>query len=201
VVVSPLEYMMTTLHIAMTFGLVLASPYVIYQLWLFVAPGLYVTEQRLVRVMVLSACCCFLLGATFCYLVVLPTMIRFLIELTPPEIAGMYSVGLYFGFFLKFILGFGLAFELPVAIVLLCWLGALDPNTLAKGRKYAVVLAFVVGAILTPSTDPYTQSLMALPLILLYEVGLRVARLVGTRDKPAEEPKKEAPSASSGKAA
>lgn len=182
VVVSPMEYVLTTLHIALTFGLVVASPYIIYQLWLFIAPGLYATEQRAVRVMVLSVCFCFLAGAAFCYFVVFPFMVKFLVELTPPEIQGMYSVSLYFGFFLKFILAFGVAFELPVAIVLLCWLGILDPAVLVKARKYAVVLAFVAGAILTPTTDPYTQSLMALPLIILYEVGVQVARLVGKRE-------------------
>lgn len=181
VVVSPMEYVMTTLEIAFTFGLVLASPYILYQLWLFVAPGLYVTEQRLVRVLVSSVCFCFLAGAAFCYWLVFPFMIKFLLDMTPPEIKGMYSVNVYFSFFLKFILGFGLSFELPVAIVLLCWLGVLDPAVLARGRKYAVVLAFVLGAVLTPTTDPYTQSLMALPLILLYEVGVQIAKVVGKR--------------------
>ncbi|MBI5496377.1 MAG: twin-arginine translocase subunit TatC [Deltaproteobacteria bacterium] len=200
VVVSPLEYVMTTLEIALTFGLVIASPYVLYQLWAFIAPGLYATEQRLVRVLVLSACSCFLLGAAFCYVVVFPFMVKFLVDMTPPEISGMYSVNIYFGFFLKFMLGFGLAFELPVAIVLLCWLGVLDPAALARGRKYAVVLAFVAAAVLTPTTDPYTQSLMALPLILLYEVGVQVSKLVGKRDKPAAEATALAPAAPSGPA-
>ena len=88
----------------------------------------------------------------------------------------------YYSFVTRFVLGFGLAFELPVAIVLLCWLGILDPAVLARGRKYAVVLAFVAGAVLTPTTDPYTQSLMALPLIVLYEVGTQIARLAGRRE-------------------
>jgi sec-independent protein translocase protein TatC len=189
VVVSPLEYVMTTLEIALTFGLVLASPYIIHQLWLFVAPGLYASEQKLVRALVLSASTCFLVGAAFCYFVVFPFMVRFLVEMTPPDIKGMYSVNVYFGFFLKFILGFGIAFELPVAIVLLCWLGILDPDVLTRGRKYAVVLAFVLGGVLTPTTDPYTQTLMAVPLIVLYEVGAQVARLVGRRTpRDAEQP-------------
>jgi len=196
VVVSPLEYVVTTLEIALTFGLVLASPYIIYQLWAFIAPGLYATEQKLIRVLILSASSCFMLGATFCYFVVFPFMVKFLVDMTPPEISGMYSVNVYFSFFLKFILGFGLAFELPVAIVLLCWLGILHVDSLKASRKYAIVLAFVAGAVLTPTTDPYTQSLMALPLIILYEVGLRVAQLVGTRDTPQEPAKEPAPPAS-----
>ncbi|MEW5855133.1 MAG: twin-arginine translocase subunit TatC [Myxococcota bacterium] len=182
VVVSPLEYVLTTLEIALTFGLVVASPYIIYQLWAFVAPGLYATEQKVIRALVLATCCCFLLGAAFCYFIAFPFMVKFLVEMTPPDIAGMYSVSVYFGFFLKFMLGFGLAFELPVAIVVLCWLGILEPATLAAGRKYAVVLAFVMGAVLTPTTDPYSQSMMAVPLIILYEVGLWLARLVGKRE-------------------
>lgn len=187
VVTSPMEYVLTSLQIALTFGLVLASPYILYQLWLFVAPGLYGNEQKTVRVLVLSVCMCFLLGAAFCYFLVFPVMVRFLVEMTPPEIAGMYSVDLYFSFFLRIILGFGVAFELPVAIVLLCWMGILDPATLAKARRYSVVLAFVLGAVLTPTTDPYSQALMALPLIILYEVGLWAARLVGRRE-PTPEP-------------
>lgn len=182
VVTSPMEYVLTTLQIALTFGLVLASPYILYQLWSFVAPGLYATEQKLVRILVLSVCMCFMGGAAFAYFLVFPTMLRFLIEMTPPDIAGMYSVDLYFGFFLRIMLAFGVAFELPVAIVLLCWLGILNPDALAKARRYAIVLAFVVAAVLTPTTDPYSQSLMALPLIVLYEVGVWAARLVGTRE-------------------
>jgi sec-independent protein translocase protein TatC len=190
VVVSPLEYVLTSLEIALTFGIVLASPYVIYQLWLFVAPGLYEAEQRTVRLLVGATSLCFAAGAAFCYLVVFPVMMKFLLGMMPPDVVGMYSVGVYFGFFLRFILAFGVAFELPVAMVVLCWLGVLEPARLAKARRYAVVLSFVAAALLTPTTDPYTQTLMAVPLIVLYEVGLWAARAVGPRKKPPEpEPK------------
>src|SRR5205823_5565790 len=96
VVVSPIEYMMTTLEIALTFGLIVASPFIIYQLWLFIAPGLYAAEQKMVRVLVLSVCFCFLIGASFCYFIVFPFMVKFLVEMTPPDIAGMYSISVYF---------------------------------------------------------------------------------------------------------
>jgi sec-independent protein translocase protein TatC len=136
----------------------------------------------------------FLIGAAFAQLVVIPFAMRFLVSFPGPDLTPMISVGSYVDFVLKFTLAFGAIFELPVAITLASRMGIVTPQFLAKNRKYAILLTFVVAAILTPTPDIFNQSLMAGPMILLYELGIISARIFGRRPKPAAAPVPEAAS-------
>jgi len=126
---------------------------------------------------VVSASLLFLVGALFCFLLVLPFAMGFLLTYKTGSMTPMLSVGNYVDFCLKFILAFGAVFELPIIIVLLTRMGIVTPKTLAKNRKYAMLIAFIVAAILTPTPDAFNQTLMAVPIIVLYEVGILVSRL------------------------
>lgn len=180
IVTGPIEYFLVVLKLSLVAGIFLASPWVLYQLWAFVAPGLYQHERRYASAFVVSGSVFFIGGAAFCYLVVFPLGLPLLIGLNPPDVVGMYRVGEYYSFAVQLLLAFGIAFEMPVVVVLLCLLGVVEPAQLARFRKYALVLSFVVGAILTPP-DVISQASMAVPLYLLYEAGLLVARILVQR--------------------
>jgi len=193
VVTGPLEYFMVTLKLSVVAGIFLASPWVLYQFWAFVAPGLYQTEQRFAAGFVVSGSLFFVGGAAFCYYVMLPLALPLLIGLNPPDVIGMYRVGEYYSFAIGLLVAFGLAFELPVVMVLLSQLGIIDPVQLGKYRKYAIVGAFVVGAILTPP-DVISQISLSVPLYFLFEGGLLVSRILvagrkraGTTSSPSAE--------------
>lgn len=177
IVTGPIEYFMVVLKISVVAGLFLASPWVLYQLWAFISPGLYQHERRYASAFVVSGTLFFVGGAAFCYFVVFPMGLPFLIGLNPPDVIGMYRVGEYYSFAVRLLLAFGIAFELPVVVVLLSLLGVVDPAQLTRFRKYALVLSFVVGAVLTPP-DVISQAAMAVPLYLLFEGGVLVARLL-----------------------
>ncbi len=127
----------------------------------------------------------FLVGALFCFGIVLPFAITFLLGYKTQNIAPMLSVGSYVDFCLKFILAFGIIFELPLVIVFLTKIGIVTPKTLAKNRKFAVLFAFIAGAILTPTPDAFNQTLMAVPIIILYEIGILFSRLMYRKRKNA----------------
>ncbi|MBN1141545.1 MAG: twin-arginine translocase subunit TatC [Deltaproteobacteria bacterium] len=188
VFISATEPFFAYLKIAAFAGLLAALPVILWQAWLFVAPGLYVDEKRLAVPFVLSGCLCFGLGAYFGFTHVFPVIFTFLIGFGTGagEINAMLSMGAYLSLSLRLLLSFGLIFELPVAIFFLARLGLVDHRWLAAKRKFAIVLAFVVGAILTPP-DVFSQVAIALPFILLYEVGIVVARLFGKKPGPAAE--------------
>jgi sec-independent protein translocase protein TatC len=171
------EYIIAQMKVALVAGLFLASPWVLYQVWLFVAPGLYDHERRYAIIFVWAGAFFFVGGAAFCYLAVFPTMFRFLVESLPPDIAMMPSLDEHFSFTLKMLLAFGVVFETPVFIFVLSLAGIIDPNKLGVYRRYVIVIAFIVGAILTPTPDFLTQFMLAGPLIVLYEVGVFVSRL------------------------
>lgn len=156
-------------------ALTVAMPVVIYQLWAFVAPGLYRHEKKVALPLLVSATVLFYTGCAFAYFVVLPMAFRFLVGITPVGVAMMTDIGHYLNFVGVIFIAFGASFELPVAVVILVLLGWVTPPQLAKARPYAIFGNFLVAALITPP-DAVSMLLLAIPLCLLYEVGLIAAR-------------------------
>jgi len=167
-------------------ALFIAIPYLLYQLWAFIAPGLYEHERQLVLPLVVSSTLLFYLGAAFAYFIVFPVVFGFLVSTTPDGVAMMTDINEYLGFVITLFFAFGLAFEVPVATVLLVMVGIVTPEQLAEKRRYAILIAFIIGAILTPP-DILSQFMMAIPVWMLYELGILISRLVVKRRKAAEE--------------
>ncbi len=184
------EMFFTYVKTAFVAGLLLTSPYIFYQVWLFIAPGLYRKEKKLVFPFVFFSTILFVGGALFGYFIVFPFGFKFFMGFANEYIQAMPSVKQYFSFAIKLLIAFGLVFELPVIIYFLTRLGLVTTDFLKKKRKYAILLTFVMAAVLTPP-DVVTQTMMAFPLIILYEVGIIVSRLAVK--KRASEEKEEAP--------
>ena len=182
---GPAETLWTHFKVAFIAGLFVALPLVLYQIWKFVEPGLLPKERRFAMPFVVLSTICFFLGATFCFLVVLPLALQFLLTFDP-TIQQTPRFSEYVDFTLKFLLAFGVIFELPLAMTIAARLGLVTPQFLARNRKYAILINFIIAAILTPTPDVFNQSLMALPMCLLYEVGILAARIVARRRKAAE---------------
>lgn len=176
------EPFFTYLKIGAFAGLLLALPVILWQIWLFVAPGLHGHEKRFALPFVLASFACFAAGTWFGFMYVFPVMFRFLVQFGTGggDIEAMLSMGAYLGLSCKLLLAFGLVFELPIVIFFLARMGIVDHRFLSRNRKYAVLVAFVVGAILTPP-DIVSQLSLAGPFMLLYEVGIVVARLFGKK--------------------
>lgn len=178
VFLSPAEGFWMNMKIAIVAALILALPIIFQQLWSFISPGLHKKEKKYVVPFVLVATLLFLVGAAFCFFIVLPFAMSFLLTYKIGDfMMPMLSIGLYVDFCLKFILAFGAVFELPIFIIFATRMGFVTPQTLAKNRKYAVLIAFVIAAMLTPTPDAFNQSLMAVPIIILYEVGILASRI------------------------
>lgn len=182
--IAPTEALWMYLKISLISALFLSLPIVLYQLWKFVAPGLLPKERHYVLPFVILATVMFAAGAVFCFFFVLPFAIRFLLSYGTEELKPMLSVGSYIDFCLKFLLAFAIVFETPLAIIFLTKIGIVTPSFLSRNRKYAILLAFIVAAILTPTPDVFNMTLMAIPIILLYEVGIFGSRFLG---KPHQE--------------
>lgn len=181
------EMFFTYIKTSLVSGILLASPFIFYQLWLFIAPGLYKNEKRYVLPFVIISTILFTCGALFGYFVVFPFGFKFFIGFSSEYVRALPSVQQYFSFALKLLFAFGVVFELPVVIFFLTKMGIVTPETLKKKRKYAIMGTFVVGAILTPP-DVITQCMMAVPLIVLYEIGILVSKLARKKkDDPEEE--------------
>ena len=168
------------LKLAFFVAVVLAMPWLLYQAWAFVAPGLYAREKRLAVPLLVSALALFYAGCAFAFFLVLPTVFGFLAQVTPEGVAMMTDINAYLDFVLVIFLAFGLSFELPVALVILALLGWVTPAQLREWRGYAIVGIFVVAAIVTPP-DVVSQLLLAVPMVLLYELGIVAARLLAPR--------------------
>jgi sec-independent protein translocase protein TatC len=182
---GPAETLWTHFKVAFIAGLFVALPVVLYQVWKFVEPGLLPKERRFALPFVILSTICFFLGALFCFLIVLPLALQFLLTFDP-TIQQTPRFSEYVDFTLKFVLAFGVIFELPLAMTIAARLGLVTPQFLARNRKYAILVNFIIAAILTPTPDVFNQSLMALPMCLLYEVGILSARIVARQRKPAE---------------
>ena len=152
-------------------GLVLASPVILWQLWAFLAPALYSREKRALVPALFVGLVLFLIGAGAAYVFVVPQALRVLFSFQTEAIQPFITYDAYFDFVLQVVLALGLSFELPLVIVILAWLEVISPADLARFRRFAVVAAFVAGAILSPGTDLVSMIMMTIPLLLLYEVG------------------------------
>ena len=170
------------MKLAFFVALVVAMPWLLYQAWAFVAPGLYRREKRLAFPLLSSALALFYAGCAFAYFLVLPMVFGFLARVTPDGVAMMTDISSYLDFVLVLFLAFGLAFELPVALVILVLLGWVTPAQLREGRGYAIVGIFVIAAIVTPP-DVISQLMLAIPMCLLYEAGILAALMVVPRTK------------------
>jgi len=182
VFLAPTEYFWTYMKVAMIAGLFIAMPVVLWNVWAFVAPGLHKHERKYAAPFVIIGSLLFIMGGAFALLVVVPFAVQFLINFGMEKGAQpMISIASYTDFILKFTLAFGLVFEMPVIITLLSMLGIVTPQFLSKNRKYAILINFIIAAVLTPTPDALNQTLMAGPLIILYEVGIIAARIFGKR--------------------
>ena len=188
VFLAPAEAFWMHMKLAFFAAILLALPVLFYQIWKFVAPGLLPKEKKYVAPFVLVSTGLFLVGSAFCLLIVLPFALQFLLTYKTEHLKPMLSIGNYMDFSIKFLLAFGLIFELPLGMVLATRLGFLTPEFLARNRKYAILVNFVVAALLTPTPDIFNQSLMAIPLCLLYEVGIIASRLLRKKPAPVTEP-------------
>ena len=164
----------------------LCLPYVLYQVWAFIAPGLYAHEKRLVVPLIITSSVLFFCGMAFAYFVVFPSVFRFMAAIAPEGVAWMTDIEKYFSFVMTMFVAFGVTFETPVAVVLLVRVGIVSVEQLKQARPYVVVGAFVVAAIFTPP-DVVSQFLLALPLCLLYEAGIRVSALLEPNRTGSEE--------------
>jgi sec-independent protein translocase protein TatC len=180
------EAFFTYLKVSFLAGLMIASPVVIYELWMFVAPGLYKNERRMMAPIVALSSLFFVGGALFGYFLVFPWGFRFFLGFATETIRPMPSMREYLGFSAKLLLAFGLVFELPLVITFLAHLGIVSVGFLTKNRKYAVLLIFTAAAILTPP-DVVTQIMMAVPLMALYELAIIGARIFGRKKASSEE--------------
>ncbi len=161
-------------------ALMITMPWLLYQAWAFVAPGLYRREKKMALPLLGSALALFYAGCAFAYFLVLPTVFGFLTKVTPAGVAMMTDISAYLDFVLVLFLAFGLSFELPVALVILALLGWVTPAQLREGRGYAVVGIFVIAAVMTPP-DVVSQLMLAIPMCLLYEAGILAASAVTPR--------------------
>jgi sec-independent protein translocase protein TatC len=164
-------------------AIMIAMPMVLYQVWAFVAPGLYRHEQRLARPLLVSATLLFYVGCAFAYFLVLPVVFGFLTGMAPEGVAMMTDISRYLDFVLVLFLAFGFSFEVPVAVVILAALGWVTLDQLKAARSYVIVGAFVVAAVITPP-DVVSQLMLAIPMCILYELGLVAARVLARSHEP-----------------
>lgn len=177
VFLGPTAGFMIYIKLALTGGIIFALPVIFYQLWMFVAPGLLIKERMVVPRFTASATLCFLVGAGFCYYIVLPYGLSFLLGFQTADLVAMITIEEYFGFVTTILLVFGLLFEMPVISYLLSRLGILTPEFLRQKRRYGIVTIFVIAAVLTPTVDAFTQVLLAVPLMVLYEISIWVSKV------------------------
>lgn len=168
------------MKVTLMLAFLIALPYILYQIWAFVAPGLYDHEKKLALPLVAASVVLFFIGMAFAYFLVFPTVFGFMSRIAPEGVAWMTDIEKYLSFVMTTFVAFGVTFEVPVVVVVLVRIGIVELATLKQWRPYVIVGAFVVGAIFTPP-DVISQLMLAIPLCLLFELGLLVARLTGTR--------------------
>jgi len=188
VFLAPAEALWMNIKISIISAIIIGLPIFFHQLWKFISPGLLKHEKKYLIPFIFSSTALFLVGASFCFFIVLPFAISFLLTYKVDEILiPMLSVGMYVDFCLKFILAFGIMFELPIVIIFLTKMGIVTPEFLSKNRKYAALMAFVLSALLTPTPDAFNQTLMAVPIIMLYEAGIWLSKLFRRKKINTEE--------------
>jgi len=175
------EAFMQVLKVSIYAGLIIALPFILYQFWAFVLPALYERERRSVVPYAAATTFLFIGGVVFGYFIVLPVGLKFMLNYGGEQFNQLLQAERYVNFVSMFLLAFGAVFELPLIMMLLAWAGVVDHVRMRKVRKYAIVIEAVVAMVLTPSQDPVSMILMLVPLIVLYEVGIWLARLVAKR--------------------
>jgi len=170
--------------VTLLLAFLIALPYVLYQIWAFVAPGLYAHEKRLILPLIVTSSLLFLLGMAFCYFFVFKTVFRFIADFAPQSVQLAPDIEQYLSFVMTMFVAFGVTFEVPVAVALLARMGVVSLAQLIEARPYVIVGAFIIAAVVTPP-DVISQFMLAVPMILLYELGILYVRLTGT--KPQEE--------------
>lgn len=176
----------TPIKLTVVAAIFVSVPYILYQIWAFVAPALYQHEKRLIYPLLASSTLLFYVGVAFAYYVVFPLVFGFLTRTAPEGVRIATDISSYLDFVLTLFMAFGICFEVPIAIVLLCWSGVTDRQSLASKRPYIFVACFIIGMFLTPP-DIFSQTLLAIPMYLLFEVGVFFARFYQPKDEESSE--------------
>jgi sec-independent protein translocase protein TatC len=180
------EAFFTYIKVAFFASLFLTAPFTLYQIWKFISPGLYPREKKYVVPFVLTSSLLFIGGILFAYFLALPPAFGFFVEFSTDTLRPMFTMREYLSFALKLLLAFGVSFQLPVFIFFMTKLGIVNSRILAKQRRYAILIIFIAAAILTPSPDAFTQIIMAIPLMILYEISVFIAKFVEKKKKEAD---------------
>jgi sec-independent protein translocase protein TatC len=183
----PMDPLNLQLQVSLVGGAIIASPFILFQVWLFIAPGLYQRERRFVVPFMAATVGLFLGGASFGYYYVLPGALKILIVDFGHNFTSMVTIEDYSSFFLSIILGLGISFEMPIMIFFLAMFGIVSPKFLWKNIRYAILAVFLVAAIITPSPDPWTMCIYAIPMLALYLIGIAVAWWVHPSRRKAKE--------------
>jgi len=188
VLINTIPYGQITFYmiVMLVAGLILSSPWILYQLWKFVQPGLMPKERKYISSIVTFTTICFLTGIAFAYFIMLPYMLQFFATFGTSSIQNMISINEYVSFVLQLILISGLIFELPMVSYFLARLGILTPKFMRRYRRHAIVVILIIAAIVTPTTDPFTMGVFALPMMLLYEISIWIAGVAKRRRTASE---------------
>ena len=190
--IHPMDGMNMAIHVSLVGGAILASPFILYQVWLFIAPGLYHKERRFVVPFMAATVGLFLTGAYFGYYWVLPSAVHIMLDVFGKKFTAVISIEEYTGFFLSIILGLGISFELPILIFFLSMFGIVSPRFLWRNFRYAILAIFLVSAIICPMPDPVSMCIYATPLLALYLIGIGVAWWVHPSHRKSRQAKKAA---------
>jgi sec-independent protein translocase protein TatC len=177
VALHPTETIIIYFKVALISGVVLAMPVIVYELLMFILPGLTPKERRVVKIVVPAASVLFLIGVLFATLVMLPFAIRYLQGFLASTITPTYSIDKYISFVTTVMFWMGVVFETPLIIAFLAWMGVISPKQLSSGRRYAIVLIAIIAAVITPTPDPVNMTIVMVPLLLLYEIGVILAKI------------------------
>jgi len=175
------ESFMNVLKVSIYAGLIVSLPFILYQFWAFIMPGLYENERKSIIPYVIATTLLFLGGVVFAYFIVLPVGLRFMLGYGDEYFGHLLQAEKYISFVTMFLLAFGVVFELPLIMMLLAWSGLVDHVKMRKVRKYAILAEAIIAMVFTPSQDPVSMALMLIPLIILYEIGILLAKLIGRR--------------------
>jgi len=178
---SSVEPFIIYLKVGLYSGLFVSSPFIFWQMWMFVAPGLYRRERRKIAPFVVAATVFFVAGAAFCYLVILPPAFQFLINTAGPDIKPVLMMDEQLGLVMMMLLAFAIIFELPMVLTLFAMMGVVDYKFLSKYRRHAIIVNVIIAAFVTPTGDPFNLALMALPMMVCYELGVLGARIFGKK--------------------
>ncbi len=189
--IRPAGMFTAKVNISLLLGFALALPYVLYNLWTFVSPGLLDKEKKYVPIVIFFCCILFLVGAAFAFYVLIPVMVRFFVQLHVPDIKPQWDIGFYVGLVNKMVLIMGVVFQMPAVVAFLTWLRILNAGVLKRVWRIAFVVIFIAAAVITPTGDPYTQTLVAIPLVVLYFISMGIAALIGRSRRKAEEAEEE----------